>query len=262
MKWTLRHIVACAVLVSAISATATHVQDAVENVDNHVTTTARVSTMAVTLAQTPVLNPTLCSTPMTLFAEVCNYPGCNDVPCNTGVDDPSQCHDGVWIFGCWDRYSHGYSNHAQFICRGWNFADQYPGEGWCPPPPGSADDTNMMTTSAGLVTTTPIPGCASDAIIFEFRNTTLCVPPMFYPHTGFEHCVLECSWADVARDRNLFAKGGLGKMMRDHQWEVWVCTSLHQCTDGVDWMCFTYSEVHDVFVPWGLNSVLHVIKRK
>ena len=38
MKWTLRHIVACAVLVSAISATATHVQDAVENVDNHVTT--------------------------------------------------------------------------------------------------------------------------------------------------------------------------------------------------------------------------------
>lgn len=37
MKWTLRHIVACVVLVSAISATATHVQDAVENVDNHVT---------------------------------------------------------------------------------------------------------------------------------------------------------------------------------------------------------------------------------
>ena len=38
VKWTLRHIVACAVLVSAISATATHVQDAVENVDNRVTT--------------------------------------------------------------------------------------------------------------------------------------------------------------------------------------------------------------------------------
>ena len=38
MKWTLRHTVACVVLVSAISATATHVQDAVENVDNHVTT--------------------------------------------------------------------------------------------------------------------------------------------------------------------------------------------------------------------------------
>ena len=116
MKWTLRHIVACVVLVSTISATATHVQDAVENVDNHVTTTPRVLTMSVTLAQTPVLNLTLCSTPMRLFAEDCNYPGCNDVPCNTGVDDPFCCSDSAWIFGSWDRYSHGQSDHAQFIC--------------------------------------------------------------------------------------------------------------------------------------------------
>ena len=62
--------------------------------------------------------------------------------------------------------------------------------------------------------------------------------------------------------KGIFNTGGLGEMMRPPVWEVWVCVVSHPCALDDDIVCFTYNEVKDVFVPWGLNSVIRVVKLK
>ena len=44
-------------------------------------------------------------------------------------------------------------------------------------------------------------------------------------------------------------------------WEVWVCVVAHPCVFDDDLACFTYNEMKGVFVPWGLNSVIRVVKK-
>lgn len=51
--------------------------------------------------------------------------------------------------------------------------------------------------------------------------------------------------------------------MKKDEYEVWVCTlePLDNCvTRPNDAMCFTFNEQHEVFVPWGYNSELRIIR--
>ena len=46
-------------------------------------------------------------------------------------------------------------------------------------------------------------------------------------------------------------------MMIPHSFEVWVCAPPpHPCAADSDPVCFTYSEIDGVFVPWGFKSTL------
>ena len=54
-----------------------------------------------------------------------------------------------------------------------------------------------------------------------------------------------------------YTAGGLGKLMKLDSFEVWLCASSpHPCAAPSDPVCFTYSEIDSVFVPWGFNSAL------
>jgi len=61
--------------------------------------------------------------------------------------------------------------------------------------------------------------------------------------------------------KGMFHTGGLGKKRCPPVWEVWVCVVAHPCVFDDDLACFTYNEMKGVFVPWGLNSVIRVVKK-
>ena len=53
--------------------------------------------------------------------------------------------------------------------------------------------------------------------------------------------------------------GGLGAWMIPDVFEIWVCASTpHPCAAVNDPFCFTYSEIDEVFVPWGFKSILQL----
>jgi len=59
------------------------------------------------------------------------------------------------------------------------------------------------------------------------------------------------TWKSVAQNLDLFKTGGLVKKMSE-EWQAWDCSVQHPCSlDTNDWVCFTYSEEHAFFVPWG-----------
>ena len=87
------------------------------------------------------------------------------------------------------------------------------------------------------------------------------MPPKLYPKPGATQCAFDRSWEDVKQNRHIFQTGGLGKKMRLDEWKVWVCGSQLPCALATgEWICFTYNEMHDVFVPWGYNSMLRIVK--
>ena len=101
--------------------------------------------------------------------------------------------------------------------------------------------------------------CVGDTLSLFTGGVELCVSKNVYPSSEVKHCIFEHTWKDVRDDRTVFKTGGLGRRMTE-EIEVWVCTVRHPCTVGGDWMCFTFSETHLVIVPWGLNSVLGVVR--
>ena len=86
------------------------------------------------------------------------------------------------------------------------------------------------------------------------------MPDRFFPAPSVEHCVLDKTWADVKADRSAFAVGGLGRKLMP-EWKVWMCAADLACSarEG-DRVCFTFSERHQLFVPWGYNSDLEIAK--
>ena len=114
-------------------------------------------------------------------------------------------------------------------------------------------------TALAATTTTPAPLCDGEARPFSLAGDTLCVPNSLYPAPNVVHCVFEGTWADVVEHKHLYKTGGLGKKLRD-EWKVWVCMEHACATDKTDRVCFTFSEEHRVFVPWGYNSHLHILK--
>ena len=91
------------------------------------------------------------------------------------------------------------------------------------------------------------------------KDIDLCVPNELYPAENVSNCVFDKTWGDVKRLKGVMATGGLGKKMRDG-WEVWVCGVQLPCAyEAEDWVCYTYSEKHEVFVPWGYNLQLGLV---
>ena len=131
---------------------------------------------------------------------------------------------------------------------------------------GVGNCTSPLTTSSHalspILTTTPSPNvCLDDALpLPSASGATMCIPRHIYPSPKVKTCVFGKTWKDVMGDRDLLATGGLGKKQRT-EWKVWVCDAAHPCVERKgDWLCFTYSESHEVFVPWDFNSVLRVVR--
>ena len=89
----------------------------------------------------------------------------------------------------------------------------------------------------------------------------LCVPEHLFPAPEVEHCVFDKTWLDITEQKDLFAMGGLGKKLMA-EWKVWMCAADVPCAVRGDLVCFTFSERHRVFVPWGYNSQLKIMKTK
>ena len=87
------------------------------------------------------------------------------------------------------------------------------------------------------------------------------MPEEFFPGENVLKCAFDGTWAEV-RDgvgKGVMQTGGLGKMMIDGEWEVWMCGSQLPCALAKnDWVCFTYNEIHGQFVPWGYNRRLRL----
>ena len=109
--------------------------------------------------------------------------------------------------------------------------------------------------------TTPAPLCDGAASPFSLDGDTVCVPNIIYPAPNVSHCVFEHTWRDLRSMQVSFSTGGLGRLMTDSEWEVWVCMEHPCATDTDDRVCFTYSEAHHVFVPWGYKSHLTFLKK-
>ena len=77
------------------------------------------------------------------------------------------------------------------------------------------------------------------------------------PSPAVSQCVLEKTWKEMI-GKIEFKTGGLGRKIVDGKFEVWVCLSDHySCSEQVDdALCFTFSEQHNVFVPWGFSKEL------
>ena len=88
------------------------------------------------------------------------------------------------------------------------------------------------------------------------------MPPKLYPAENVSHCVFDKTWEDNQANRYIFQTGGLGRKMRGDEWKVWVCGAQLSCALEIsDWVCFTYNEFHDVFVPWGYNRELLIVRK-
>jgi len=114
---------------------------------------------------------------------------------------------------------------------------------------------------------TPLPPstiimCEGDTKLFTINGIDLCVPSKLYPTQNVSHCIFDKTWADVQANRYIFQTGGLGRKMRGDEWKVWVCGAQLPCAlENGDWVCFSYNEFHDVFVPLGYNSELLIVRK-
>ena len=92
------------------------------------------------------------------------------------------------------------------------------------------------------------------------KDIDLCVPNELYPAENVSKCVFDMTWEEVSKFKGVVETGGLGEMMKEYEWEVWVCGVQLPCAyEAEDWVCYTYSEKHEVFVPWGYNRQLGLV---
>jgi len=94
---------------------------------------------------------------------------------------------------------------------------------------------------------------------FHVSGATVCVPEHLTPAAAVEHCSLSLTWKQIRNGWSDYGyvTGGLGKLMIPDSFEVWLCASSpHPCAAPSDPVCFTFSEIDGIFVPWGFNSTL------
>jgi hypothetical protein len=120
----------------------------------------------------------------------------------------------------------------------------------------------------------PSPVCDGDSRPFMLADTwsILCVSNAVYPSRSVADCVLNKTWdqlismqyvsnVHVPPYEPLFYTGSLGESITKGVYETWVCVLEHPCVeDKNDMPCFTYNEMQNTFVPWGLNSDLHMVR--
>ena len=132
-----------------------------------------------------------------------------------------------------------------------------------PPPPSCSDDPTAEPTTTNTSSLAPAIVCEENARAFSANGIPLCVPNDLYPAADVSHCVFDKPWKDVrsGSKRNILQTGALGQRIVEHEWEVWVCGAQLPCAlEKGDWVCFTYNEVHHVYVPWGYNLDLRIMR--
>ena len=118
----------------------------------------------------------------------------------------------------------------------------------------------VSTCMWSVPSATPSLNCHGDTSPLYLSSSMFCVPNNIYPISSVSHCAIEKPWEHVLKNKHMYQTGGLGKHGRDG-WEVWVCMEHPCCGEKKDNMCFTYSEVYHVFVPWGCNSDIGLMKQ-
>jgi len=124
------------------------------------------------------------------------------------------------------------------------------------PTPAQPTPTNSSSLAPAIV-------CTENTRAFSVNGIPLCVPNDLYPAADVSHCVFDKPWKDVrgGSKRKILQTGALGQRMVEYEWEVWVCGAQLPCAlEKGDWVCFTYNEVHHVYVPWGYNLNLQIMR--
>lgn len=86
------------------------------------------------------------------------------------------------------------------------------------------------------------------------------MPSRLYPAESVAHCRFNQTWQEASQRWDAFFTGALGQELVAFEWEVWLCGSEVPCAlERGGLVCFTYSEAHEVFVPWGDNSDLLLV---
>ena len=89
--------------------------------------------------------------------------------------------------------------------------------------------------------------------------------------TPYITCNIRMSWQQIGQNLKLqkesktmkpdLVTGGLGRLMIPDLFEVWICSRHDLCAPGGDdFMCYVFDEKRSIFVPWGKNSELHLVK--
>jgi hypothetical protein len=89
--------------------------------------------------------------------------------------------------------------------------------------------------------------------------------------TPYITCNIRMSWQQIGQNLKLqkesktrnpdLVTGGLGRLMIPDKFEVWICSRHDLCAPGGDdFMCYVFDEKRSIFVPWGKNSELQLVK--
>ena len=79
----------------------------------------------------------------------------------------------------------------------------------------------------------------------------------------YKHCHPSVSsWPDALQDKSLIMKtGGLGNLMVEGKYEIWVCLLKDPCALGGDFFfCYVIDESTKMFVPWDQHSTLKLFQ--
>ena len=83
-----------------------------------------------------------------------------------------------------------------------------------------------------------------------------------YTDPAMQHCQLHKGWEELVRehsnDETLLVTGGLGKLMEERRFEVWLCYRDHECSTAENYMCWIYDEVQHHWLPWATNFDLEL----
>ena len=108
----------------------------------------------------------------------------------------------------------------------------------------------------------PPVNCDVDSSLFKVNDIDICVPHELYPEENASTCVFDKTWQEVRELKGVMETGGLGDLLIEDEWEAWVCGAQLPCAiQAQDWVCYTCSEKHEVFVPWGYNRKLGLVKK-
>ena len=81
-------------------------------------------------------------------------------------------------------------------------------------------------------------------------------------------CSFPLTWTQILKARfedctSSFKTGGLGSLMVEDAFESWICVPDHPCASNYphdQYFCFVYDEQRKLFVPWGENAELGLVR--
>ena len=106
----------------------------------------------------------------------------------------------------------------------------------------------------------PLPYCAGGSYLSAGPAACMTVAESVnLTRSAFAHCQQPFSWPQITRSNETMVRtGGLGELLEEGGYEVWVCVRDHECGDP--WFCWVWHETDAEFRAWGLNSELKLIR--